>query len=71
MKRDNVFSSTLKSMGYEGNVLEIEFKTGRVYQYKDVPFEVFQQLRIAPSIGKDFNEIIVRGGFEYKRVDIL
>jgi len=39
MKRQAVESSNLASVGYdvENEILEVEFKHGRVYQYFDVP----------------------------------
>jgi hypothetical protein len=38
--------------------LEIEFKSGRIYQYFDVPETVYQELMTAPSHGKFFNAYI-------------
>lgn len=43
MKRQSVESSNLASIGYdaENEILEVEFKHGGVYQYFDVPENVY------------------------------
>lgn len=55
MNRIPVVSSNLASVGYEGGILEIEFKSGLVYQYSGVPAYVFEALMSAPSHGKYFS----------------
>ena len=56
-KRISVESNYLQSVGYDASeqVLEIEFKSGEVYQYKDVPIVVYTDLMNASSHGKYFN----------------
>jgi len=56
MKRNPVTSSTLASVGYDApsRTLEIEFRNGRVYQYFDVPQEVYEGLLSADSVGRYF-----------------
>ncbi len=56
MKRKSVESSNLASVGYDakGQILEIEFNHGGVYQYFDVPQEVYDELMDAGSHGKYF-----------------
>ena len=44
MERELVSSSTIVSIGYEGETLEVEFKNGTVYQYYNVPEVVYSQL---------------------------
>lgn len=60
MRRDHVQSSNLHSVGYdpEGKTLEIEFRSGAVYQYKDVPLNIYRALMAASSKGKYFNSYI-------------
>lgn len=55
MERQYVDSSMAASIGYdsENSTLEIEFKTGDVWQYYDVPENVHQEL-ISGSIGRYF-----------------
>ncbi|MBW1715313.1 MAG: KTSC domain-containing protein [Deltaproteobacteria bacterium] len=64
-----VDSSNLARIRYDENTmtLEIEFKGGRVYQYFDVPAQVFEELRSVDSHGKFFNEHI-KGHYRYARV---
>lgn len=56
MKRQLVVSSNLRSVGYDesSRILEIEFRNGGVYRYRDVPLEVHQELMNSPSLGKYF-----------------
>lgn len=60
MQRQPVESSMLRSAGYdaEHSVLELEFNSGRVYQYFDVPPEVFEELIAADSKGRYFLDAI-------------
>lgn len=53
MQRHPVGSRSIASVGYdpESLVLEVEFHTGRVYQYRGVPADVHQELLAADSIG--------------------
>ncbi|MCW7537280.1 KTSC domain-containing protein [Aquabacterium sp. A7-Y] len=57
MHRHPVASSSLRSIGYDAvhRTLEVEFVTGRVYRYLDVPELAYQQLMAAPSLGRHFN----------------
>lgn len=57
MNRTPVSSSNIASVGYDEDkrLLEIEFNTGAVYQYDDVPKNVFDGLMNAPSVGSYFN----------------
>jgi hypothetical protein len=58
MEREAVSSSNIASIGYEpgGETLEVEFvKSGRVYQYLNVPQFMYDRLMQAPSIGIFFN----------------
>jgi hypothetical protein len=69
MKREPVESSTIQSMGYESGseTLEIEFTSGIVYQYLDVPAQIFQRLQAAASKGSYFNHEI-RDSYECVRL---
>lgn len=52
-----VESSVIKSVGYNPatHVLEIEFQSGRVYQYEGVAKWVYEEFREAHSLGQYFN----------------
>lgn len=56
MKRDPVESSTIKAVGYDekSETLEVEFRTGAVYQYYDFPAPLYRRLLQATSKGKFF-----------------
>lgn len=60
MQRFAVESTTLRSVGYESaeQILELEFTSGAVYQYFDVPESVWHGLLKAESKGKYFNREI-------------
>lgn len=58
MERDAVSSSSIASVGYDANseTLEVEFlKTGKVYQYHNLPQFMYDRLMGAPSLGVFFN----------------
>ena len=60
MNKIPVSSSNLASIGYDSQslTLEIEFKDGSVYQYFDVPDNMYEDLMQAPSKGKFFHAYI-------------
>jgi len=60
MRRKRVSSSAIRSMGYDlsSHTLELEYVSGRVYRYFDVPEDVVQALREAPSLGEFVNTAI-------------
>lgn len=60
MNRTPVVSSNLASVGYDADsmTLEVEFLSGSVYQYFDVPASEFQQLLSAASVGRYFCQFI-------------
>lgn len=64
-----VESTTLATVGYDeaGELLQLEFRSGAVYQYFGVPPAVYGALLEAPSKGQYFNRAI-RGRFEYRLV---
>jgi hypothetical protein len=64
-----VSSSNLSRVRYDENssTLEIEFQGGRIYQYFDVPKNIFDGLLTAGSHGQFFHEQI-KGHFRYSRV---
>lgn len=58
--RTPVESTAIKSVGYDpqSSVLEIEFVSGKVYQYFDVPTHIHSGLMSAESKGRYFNHTI-------------
>jgi KTSC domain len=69
MRRRGVESTTVRSVGYQrrSRVLEIEFQSGAVYQYIDVPATVYEEFCKAESKGKYFNDEI-RDAYAFVRV---
>jgi hypothetical protein len=67
MEREPVDSSVLASVGHEDGVLEVEFTSGAVYRYFDVPVPVHEALMAAESHGSYFNAH-VRDAYAYERV---
>ena len=69
MLRVLVDSTTLASASHEAQsaLLELQFRSGAVYQYFDVPDGVYQNLLAAPSKGAYFNKHI-RGRYRYQRM---
>lgn len=62
--RTSVASSMIASIGHDGDVLEIEFKNGKVYRHAGVSREHFEVLRNAESIGRHYNTAI-RGKYDH------
>ena len=54
MERIPVQSSNIESIGWEDNILEIEFHSNSVWQYIDVPSHVYEELMSSSSIGSFF-----------------
>lgn len=69
-RRIPVVSSNVASIGYNENssTLEVEFRSGGIYQYFNVPLQVFEQFINATSKGKFFHEEI-KGIYEYSSVN--
>lgn len=69
MERLPVQSSNLRSIGYDqgDKILEVEFHGGRLYQYFDVPPEIYINLMASPSKGK-YHAYFVKNRFYYKQI---
>lgn len=68
MERQSVESSVISAVGYS-NVLEIQFESGRVYQYYDVPKDIYEGMLNAESKGRYFNANI-RGKYAYREIEV-
>lgn len=60
MDLHNLDSSVIASVAYDDEqaILEVRFRTGRIYRYFDVPPERFESLLAARSAGQYFNRVI-------------
>lgn len=65
-----VESSNIKEIGYDSTLetLRVMFKTGKSYDYQEVPDSVWQAFKSAPSKGKFFHANI-RSAYPGKRVE--
>ncbi len=70
MTRVPVTSSNIRSVGYDESTktLEIEFNSGGVYQYFDVPSTIHAGLIAASSVGSYFDVNVKKAGYRYMRV---
>jgi len=70
MHRTHVSSSAISSVGYDdrSSVLEVEFRSGAVYNYLNVPKKVYRALLNAPSKGS-FVSRRVRDRYPFVRRD--
>ena len=60
MDRQRVNSTNLRSIGYDASlsILEVEFTTGAIYQYLNVPEAIFDAFVSASSKGSYLNNNI-------------
>jgi len=62
IKMQEVESSTVKAIGYDetNKILRVEFKSSSIYDYKDVPADIFLQLKLAESAGKFLSANVIK-----------
>ena len=70
MQRQFVSSSNLRSVGYDqdSSTLEIEFNSGGIYQYLNVPAYIYSGLLTASSKGTYFDAHIKKGPFRFRKI---
>jgi len=59
-------SELIRSIGHSGNVLEIEYMDGTVFQYSPVPFTVFKKVVRSKSPGATWLKI--RDDFKFNKI---
>ena len=69
MQRYSVASSNIASVGYDPatETLELEFLSGSIYQYYNVPVNMYDQLMKEGSKGRFVNTYI-KNAYPYSRV---
>jgi len=69
MERERVESEAIAGVGYDADrrVLEIEFTSGEIYRYFDVPPALHAGLMTAASHGEFFAQHIRNEGFDFER----
>lgn len=55
MNRQYVSSSDIQSVGYENGTLEVAFHSGGIYQYLNVPENVYRNFMCSSSHGQYFH----------------
>jgi len=70
MKREPVDSSNIVSVGYDSRkeILEVEFSSGGIYQYRNVPIVVHKKFMDSSSLGIFLSEEI-KGRYRYKKIN--
>jgi hypothetical protein len=70
MERTPVSSSIIRSVGYDhaSFILEIQFRSGKVYQYRGIPHGIYVELMSAGSKGSYFDAHIRNAGYDYQRL---
>ncbi|MEK7595364.1 MAG: KTSC domain-containing protein [Patescibacteria group bacterium] len=70
MQRTNVTSSNIDSIGYDGltSTLEIEFNDGGIYQYFNVPENVYRSLMNSSSHGAYFHDNI-KDKYRFRKIN--
>ena len=70
MELQPVSSSNLKAVGYdsESKTIQIEFLSGGLYEYYNVPESIYNGLMSASSHGSYFDKYIKKGGYTYKKI---
>lgn len=68
MKRQNVISSVVRSIGWEDGKMEVQFNTGTIYLYDNVNLDTFQKIRISDSIGSAIQNEVVKMGNKGEKI---
>jgi hypothetical protein len=69
MYRTQVNSSNIQSIGYDSQsaILEVEFTSGDIYQYFDIPEYLYRQFLNSSSYGQFLNDNI-RYNYRYQKI---
>ena len=68
MNRIGVESSNIKAIGYNevDQIMEVEFKSGQVYTYIEVPKPAYDNLMASDSKGACFN-VTIRNKYKFQK----
>ena len=69
MVNQMVLSSEIEWIGYEhkNHMLQVEFITGGIYQYENVPAQVYEDFLSTDSHGRFF-ESKIKGAYPYRKI---
>jgi hypothetical protein len=68
MNLTEVNSSNINKVGYDDNNLLVEYKSGVLYKYLNVPKKLYEELLNSESKGRFMNSNI-KGNFEYSKIE--
>jgi len=68
MNLTEVNSSNINKVGYDNNDLLVEYKSGVLYKYLNVPKKLYEELLNSESKGRFMNSNI-KGKFEYSKIE--
>ena len=70
MRKEQVESTNIDYAGYDyqSGTLQVEFKSGKIYQYLEVGPDVWDEFMCADSKGRYLNQVIKKE-FDFKQVD--
>ncbi len=57
MNRQSVSSSRMRSVGWENDILEIEFHDGAIYHYYDVSESEYRSFMSSSSLGSELSRL--------------
>jgi len=66
VNRRPVTSSNISSIGWENGDMEVEYNSGHIYSFHEVPEAVYLQVVGAESVGREMNNL--RGRYQSTRV---
>ncbi|GHU24589.1 hypothetical protein FACS1894164_11570 [Spirochaetia bacterium] len=69
-KMVGVSSSNVRAVGYdkEKKKMKVRFNNGSEYEYDDVPGNIPEALRVAPSVGHELDKRVKKAGYSYRKV---
>lgn len=68
MKWQNVDSSVIKNVRFKTEgIMDVQFTSGQVYSYYEVPQSIYENLINAESVGMFFQNN-VKGNFKYRKL---
>ena len=68
MIRETLTSSALRSVGWDQDVLEVEFKDGQVWAYENVPINVWKEMMNGPTTPGKYFYRNIRSQFKGARI---
>ncbi len=68
MERKVVQSSNINSIGFENGTLEIEFLNGTIYQYYDVPKNIYDEFMAATDSHGKYLSQHIKGHYRFSKV---